>query len=85
MKKTLLINGCSWSGGHEDIHDKNGNLNPQPNYVWPNKLTSRIPDYSITNLAKPFSNVGNQIFQSCHFISDNIQIVMFNNMYCRAE
>ena len=51
MKKTLLTNGCSWSGGHENIHDENGNLNPQPNYVWPNKLTSRIPEYTVTNLA----------------------------------
>ena len=71
MKKTLLINGCSWSGGHEDIHDKNGNLNPQPNYVWPNKLTSRIRDYSITNLAVGGNSNDTILRQAIEFIDNN--------------
>ena len=32
----LLVNGCSFTGGNDNIHDENGNLNPTPDYVWSN-------------------------------------------------
>lgn len=31
----LLVNGCSFTGGHDVIHNEDGILAPPPDYVWP--------------------------------------------------
>ena len=32
----LLVNGCSFTGGNDVIHDENGILTETPDYVWSN-------------------------------------------------
>jgi len=45
----ILINGCSFTGGTDVIHDENtGLLNNQNQFTWANEFTQ---DYEVTNLA----------------------------------
>ena len=42
----LLVNGCSFTGGSDVIHDESGTLTPTPDYVW-----SNYTDVDTTNIA----------------------------------
>ena len=53
MSKILLTNGCCYTGGHDNIHDSQGNLNPPADYTWPNRLLLKnsLENYEVTNIA----------------------------------
>ena len=72
MKKILLTNGCSWTGGHEKIHDEDtGELAPQPDYVWPNQLATRMPDYTVKNIAIGGNSNDKICRQAIEYIENN--------------
>jgi hypothetical protein len=45
----LFVNGCSFSAGHSEVHDEQGNLTPPLEYVWSNQIADKFDN--ITNYA----------------------------------
>ena len=45
----LFVNGCSFSAGHGEVHDEQGNLTPPLDYVWSNQIADKFD--KVTNYA----------------------------------
>ncbi len=45
----LFVNGCSFSAGHDEVHDMQGKLTPPLDYVWSNQIADKFDN--ITNYA----------------------------------
>jgi len=47
----LYTNGCSFTRGHGEVHNTEGQLNPPAKYVWANQIRNHFDDVIISALA----------------------------------